>query len=94
MHAKEERQLLRDMGTHGSPLTRVLEAPVKWTRLGRSTTDLRVGPMTLSISLATLEEYRRPYPDPEGSTGLGVQGRLPDHGLALPVGPQIARYPL
>jgi hypothetical protein len=31
---------LRDMGTHGSPPTRVPEVPVKWTRLARSPADL------------------------------------------------------
>jgi hypothetical protein len=45
-----------DKGTHGSPPTRVLEVPVKWTRPARSPTDLQVGPKTLSTILATLED--------------------------------------
>jgi hypothetical protein len=36
------------MGTHGSPLTRVLEVPVKWTQPAGSPVDLQVGPETLS----------------------------------------------
>jgi hypothetical protein len=35
---------LRDMGTHGSPSTRVPEVFTKWTRPVRSPTDLLVGP--------------------------------------------------
>jgi hypothetical protein len=35
---------VRDMGTYGSPPTRVLEVPVKWIQLLRSPTDLREGP--------------------------------------------------
>jgi hypothetical protein len=42
------------MGTHGSPPTRVLEVPVKWTRPARSSTDLQVG-------LETLFAARRPW---------------------------------
>jgi hypothetical protein len=51
------------MGTHGSPLTRVPEVPVKWTRPARSPTDLQVGPETLSTIPATLEDLGRPNPD-------------------------------
>jgi hypothetical protein len=51
------------MGTHGSPRTRVLEVPVKWTRPTRSSTDLQVGLETLSTEPATLEDLGRPYPD-------------------------------
>jgi hypothetical protein len=47
---------LRDMGIHGSPLTRVLEVPVKWTRPVRSPTDMQVGSKTLSTTPATLED--------------------------------------
>jgi hypothetical protein len=46
----------RDMVTHGSPPTRVLEVPVKWTRPAKSPTDLQVGPETLSTTLVTLED--------------------------------------
>jgi hypothetical protein len=80
---------MRDMGTHGSPPTRV---PVKWTRLVRSPADLQVGPKTLSTTSATLEDSRRPYPDPGGSAGLGAQCELPNFGPTLPVGPQIVGY--
>jgi hypothetical protein len=41
---------LRDMGTHGSPSTRIPEVPVKWTRPNRSPADLQVGPETLSTT--------------------------------------------
>jgi hypothetical protein len=51
------------MGTHGSPPTRVIEVPIKWTRPTRSLVDLQVGPETLSTVLVTLEDLRRPYPD-------------------------------
>jgi hypothetical protein len=34
--------MVRDMGTHGSPPTRVLEIHVKWARPARSLTDLQV----------------------------------------------------
>jgi hypothetical protein len=75
------------MGTHGSPPAMVPEVPAKWTRLARSPADLQVGSKTLSTTLVTLEDSRRPYPDPGGSTELGAQGELLDCGLALPVGP-------
>jgi hypothetical protein len=55
------------MGTHGSPLTRVLEVSVKWIRRVISPADLQVGPETLSTTLTTLEDSRRPYPNPGGS---------------------------
>jgi hypothetical protein len=47
---------LRDMGTHGSPPTRVLEVPIKWTRPAKSPTDLQMGPETLSTTPETLED--------------------------------------
>jgi hypothetical protein len=47
---------VRDMGAHGSPLTRVLEVFVKWTRPARSPADLQVGPETLSTIPTTLEK--------------------------------------
>jgi hypothetical protein len=77
------------MGTHGSPPTRVLEVPVKWTRPIRSPTDLQVDPETLSTTPATLEDLGRPYPDPEGSAELVAQECPPGHSLTPPVGPQI-----
>jgi hypothetical protein len=61
------------MGTHGSPLTRVPEVPVKWTRLASSPTDLQVGPETLSAILTTLEDLGRSYPDPGRPVGLVEQ---------------------
>jgi hypothetical protein len=75
------------MGTNGSPLNMILEAHVKWTRPARSTADLQVGSKTLSASLATLEDSRRPYPNLGGSARLGAQSRLLDQSLAPPVGP-------
>jgi hypothetical protein len=51
------------MGTHGSPLIRVLEVPVKWTRPARIPVDLQVGLETLSAAPTTLEDLGRPYPD-------------------------------
>jgi hypothetical protein len=48
--------ILRDMGTHGSPPTRVLEVPIKWTRPVRSPVDLQVGPKTLFMTPTTLED--------------------------------------
>jgi hypothetical protein len=54
---------LWDMGTHGSPPTRVLEVPIKWTWLARSPADLQVGPETLSTVPVTLEDLGRPHPD-------------------------------
>jgi hypothetical protein len=58
------------MGTCGSPLTRVLEVIVKWTRPVRSPADLQVGPETLSTISATSEDLGRPHPDPEDLLGL------------------------
>jgi hypothetical protein len=55
--------LMCDMGTHGSPPTRVLDVPVKWTRPARSPVDPQVGPTTFSTVLATSEDHGRPYPD-------------------------------
>jgi hypothetical protein len=49
---------LRDMGTHGSPPTRIPEVPVKWTQPARSPADLQVGPETLSTIPVTLEYLR------------------------------------
>jgi hypothetical protein len=48
---------MRDIGTHGSPPTRVLEVPVKRTRPVRSPIDLQVDPETLSTT-------RRPWKTP------------------------------
>jgi hypothetical protein len=84
--------LLRDMGTHGSPPTRVPEVPTKWTQPARRPTDLQVGPETLSTPPATQEDSRRPYPDPGGPAGLGAQDELLDRGLAPPVGPKITGF--
>jgi hypothetical protein len=39
------------------------EVPVKWTRPAKSSTDLQVGPETLSMTPATLEDLGRPYLD-------------------------------
>jgi hypothetical protein len=64
---------LWDMGTHGSPPTRVPEVPVKRTRPARSPTDLQVGPETLSTIPATLEDLRRPYPDHRRPARLAEQ---------------------
>jgi hypothetical protein len=80
------------MGTHGSPLTRVLEVPAKWNRPVRSPTDLKVDPETLSATLATLEDLGRPYPDPGGPAGLAAQGSPLGRGTAPPVGPQITEF--
>jgi hypothetical protein len=91
---RKQNITLRDMGTHGSPPTRVPEVPVKWTWPAGSTFDLQVDPETLSVTSTTLEDNRRPYPDPGGSAGLGAQGELPDHGLPPPVSLWIAGYSL
>jgi hypothetical protein len=64
---------VRDMGTHVSPLTRVSEVSVKWTRPARSPSDLQVGPETLSTIPATLEDLGRPYPDSGRPAGLVEQ---------------------
>jgi hypothetical protein len=61
------------MGSHGSPLTRVPEVPVKWTRPTISPVDLQVGPETLSTILATLEDLGRPDPDRGKPTRLVEQ---------------------
>jgi hypothetical protein len=45
------------MGTYGSPPTRVLEVPAKWTRHAISPADLQVGPKTLSTTLVTVEDW-------------------------------------
>jgi hypothetical protein len=68
-----KNSILRDMGTHGSPPTRVPEVPVKWTRPARSPADLQVGSNTLSTILATLEDHRRPHPDFGRLAGLETQ---------------------
>jgi hypothetical protein len=83
---------MRDMETHGSPPTRVLEVPVKRTRPARSSTDLQVGPETLSTTLVTLEDSRRPYPDRGGSVGLVAEDSLPGRDLETPTGPQITGF--
>jgi hypothetical protein len=70
------------MGTHGSPMTRVPEVPIKWTQPVRRPADLQVGPEISSTTPATLEDSERPYPDPGGSTGLEAQDKLLHRGLA------------
>jgi hypothetical protein len=82
------------MGTHGSPPTRVLEDPVKWTRPVRSPTDLQVGPKTLSAT-------RRPWKTPgdlihRSRRTYGACGARfsPGCGMALPIGPQVAGFTL
>jgi hypothetical protein len=81
---------LRDMGTHGSPQTRVLEVPVKWTRPARSPANLQVGPETLSTIPMTLEDLRRPHPDSGRPAGLVAQASPLDRSMTPPVGPWIA----
>jgi hypothetical protein len=85
---------LRDMGTHGSPPTRVPEVPAKWTRPVRSPTNLQVYLETLSTTPTTLEDSRRPYLDPGRPTGLVAQGSPLGRGSALPVGPHITGFTL
>jgi hypothetical protein len=82
------------MGTHGSPPTRVLEVPVKWSRPVRSPADLQVGLETLSTTPVTLEDSRRPYPNPGGSVELVAQDSSPGRSSIPPVGPQIAAFAL
>jgi hypothetical protein len=65
-----------------------------WTQPIRSPTDLQVGPETLSATLTTLEDSRRPYPDLGGSAGLGVEDMLLGRGSTPPVGPQIVGFTL
>jgi hypothetical protein len=81
---------LKDMGTHGSPPTRVLEVLVKWTQPTRSPTDLQVSLDTLSTIPVTLEDLRRPYPDSRRHVGLMEQASPLDRGVAPPIGPRIA----
>jgi hypothetical protein len=64
------------MGTHGSPPTRVLEVPVKWTQPDRSPTDLQVGPETLSTTPTTLEDLGRPHLNSGRPVGLVAQVSL------------------
>jgi hypothetical protein len=85
---------VRDMGTHGSPPTRVPEVLVKWTRPVRSPADLQVGRKTLSTTPMSLEDSRRPYPDPIRSAGLVAQDSSQGHGLAQPMVPQIVGFTL
>jgi hypothetical protein len=73
------------MGTHGSPPTRVLEVPVKWTRHVRSPADLQVGPETLSTILVTLEDLGRPHPDSGRPVGFVAQASPLDRGATLVV---------
>jgi hypothetical protein len=82
------------MGTHGSPPTRVLEVPVKWTQPVRSPIDLQVDPETLSIIPATLEDPGRPYPDLRGPAGLAAQGSPLGRDTMPPVGPKIKGFTL
>jgi hypothetical protein len=65
--------LVRDMGTHESPPTRVLEVHVKWTRPARSPTDLQVGPKTLSTIPTTMKDLGRTYPNSGRPAGLVEQ---------------------
>jgi hypothetical protein len=65
-----------------------------WTRPVRSPTDLQVDPETLSTTPATLEDFGRPYPDPEGPAGLVAQGSPLGRGSAPPVGLQIGGFTL
>jgi hypothetical protein len=58
--------MVRDMGTHVSPPTRVPEVPVKWARPARSPVDLQVGPETLSTTLATLDDLIQTLEDLPG----------------------------
>jgi hypothetical protein len=81
---------VRDMGTNGSPLTRVLEALIKWTRPVRSPTNLQVGSETLSTTPVTLEDPRRPHPDPGIPVGLVAQDSPLGRGAAPPVRLRIA----
>jgi hypothetical protein len=85
-------QGLRDMGTHGSPPTRVPELPVKWTWPVRSPTNLQLGLETLSTTPATLEYSRRPHLDLGGSAELVAQASPPGRGSTPLVGPQIVGF--
>jgi hypothetical protein len=85
---------MRDMGTHGSPPTRVPKVPVKWARPARSSADLQVGLETLSTTPVTLEDLGRPHPDPGRPAGLVVQVSPLDRGAAPPVGLRITGSPL
>jgi hypothetical protein len=78
------------MGTHGSPLTRVLEIPIKWTPPTRSPTEVQVRLETLSTTPVTLEDLRRRHPDSGRSARLVAQVSPQDHGAAPPVVPTIA----
>jgi hypothetical protein len=73
---------LRDMGTHGSPPTRVPEVPVKWTQPAKSPANLQVGPETLSTILATSEDLGRPHPDFGRPAGLVAQASPLDRGAS------------
>jgi hypothetical protein len=88
--AREYNKKVRDMGTRGSPPTRVPGVPLKWTRPARSPADLQVGLETLSTTPVTLDDYKRPYPDTGGSVRLVAQDSFAGRGSVLPVGPQIA----
>jgi hypothetical protein len=78
------------MGTHGSPPTRVLEAPVKWTRPARTLTDLQVGLKTLSTVPVTLEDYGRPHPDRVRRARLAGQASPYIMEAAVPIDSRIA----
>jgi hypothetical protein len=82
------------MGTHGSPLTRVPEVPIKWTQPARSPADMQVGPETLSLTPATLEDLGRPHPDFGRPAGLVAQASSLDRGAEPPIGSRIARSSL
>jgi hypothetical protein len=82
------------MGTHMSPLVKVLEVLAKWTRPARSPTDLQVSLKTLSTTPTTMEDPGRPYPDPGASARVRAQGELLVRGLAPLVALQIAGFTL
>jgi hypothetical protein len=82
------------MGTHGSPPTRVLKVTAKWTQSFRSSADLQVVPETLSTTLVTLEDFRRPYLDPGGSAGLVAQDSFSGRVTVPPVDLQISGFTL
>jgi hypothetical protein len=85
----------RGLERHGypwSPPTRVPEVSVKWTWPARSPVDMKVDPETLSTTQPTLEDSRRPYPDPGGSAGLVAQDSPPGCGSAPPLGPKIMGF--
>jgi hypothetical protein len=77
---------LRDMGTHKSPPTRVLEVPVKWTRPARSPIDLQMDPEALFTIPTTLEDLGQPHLNSGRPAGLVPQASPLDHGSTPLVG--------